>query len=411
VIIDGAHVFDGTAWRGRTQLLVRGDRIEDIGTSLPSEGHDTVWVGDTFAVPGLIDAHVHLFPGFLPRLPLFGVTAAVDMFSTPNLLRLLRDERAGKQAAADFITAGVGATVVGGHPCQLAQSGLYSTFPVFGPGDAADDFVSARIAEGSQFLKVFVEDGSLAGVNLPRLTDTQIRELCQAAHAAGLIVVAHAITADSALSAVQAGVDGLAHAIVPERHRRGLPAHLVEALIERKVFLVSTLSAVGAAMGMSVGPSLLDDEIIDRVGARWRAHLGLTAGHEPDRQRWHSTLDAMSNLLAQGVHVLAGTDAAFPGVVPGASLHAELALLVSCGMAPLDAIHAATSAVADAFRLPGKGRIARGGAADILFLRDDPRDDVRRTQQLAAVMVHGRLIQLQPDAGTGGGNEGALPRG
>ncbi|MGE5760101.1 MAG: amidohydrolase family protein, partial [Gemmatimonadota bacterium] len=103
---------------------------------------------------------------------------------------------------------------------------------------------------------------------------------------------------------------------------------------------------------------------------------------------------------AAGGLVAAGTDAANPLLVPGASLHEELALLVSAGLTPIDAITAATRYGAQVLAADSLGMVAPGKAADLVVLNRNPADDITATRDIAWVMVRGR--QIRPDSLRGG---------
>lgn len=89
----------------------------------------------------------------------------------------------------------------------------------------------------------------------------------------------------------------------------------------------------------------------------------------------------------------AGTDAPNPFVLPGLSLHEELANLVEAGLTPMEALSAATR---DAARLTGqeklRGTIEEGKRADLLLLSADPSRDIAATRTIAGVMVNGRWL-------------------
>jgi len=96
------------------------------------------------------------------------------------------------------------------------------------------------------------------------------------------------------------------------------------------------------------------------------------------------------------VPILAGTDAPNPGTTFGASMHDELALLVSAGLTPSQALEAATSAPARAFSLSDRGRIAAGLRADLLLVDGDPTSDILATRHIAGVWHSG--VRLDRDA-------------
>jgi imidazolonepropionase-like amidohydrolase len=96
-----------------------------------------------------------------------------------------------------------------------------------------------------------------------------------------------------------------------------------------------------------------------------------------------------------GVNIMAGTDAGvllLRGVIPGISLHSEIALFVKAGFAPLEALRAATLAPARFLKMESTtGSIERGKAADLVLLEANPLEDIRHTEKIAAVILGGRL--------------------
>ncbi|MFI6595497.1 DUF664 domain-containing protein [Nonomuraea sp. NPDC050536] len=78
----------------------------------------------------------------------------------------------------------------------------------------AELFVGARVAEGSDYLKVLIDDGSTVGMPTPALSRETVGALVAAAHQRGRVAIAHALTAGSARMAAQAGADVLGHLFV-----------------------------------------------------------------------------------------------------------------------------------------------------------------------------------------------------
>jgi hypothetical protein len=95
-----------------------------------------------------------------------------------------------------------------------------------------------------------------------------------------------------------------------------------------------------------------------------------------------------------GIPFMAGTDTA-PGVyvVPGFSLHDELALFVQAGLTPMESLQTATSNPA---RYLGTehtmGSIAPGKVADLVLLDSDPVADINASRKIAAVVLDGRYL-------------------
>ena len=93
---------------------------------------------------------------------------------------------------------------------------------------------------------------------------------------------------------------------------------------------------------------------------------------------------------------MTGTTAANPLLVPGASLHEELALLVAAGFTPIEAITAATRHAAQVLAADSVGVLVPGKVADLVVLNRSPVDDISATRDIAWVMVRGR--QIKPDS-------------
>jgi len=101
-------------------------------------------------------------------------------------------------------------------------------------------------------------------------------------------------------------------------------------------------------------------------------------------------------LLARDVPVLAGSDTPCGGILPGQSLWRELSLLVAAGLAPVDALRAATSAAADFLGRPELGRLQKGCAADIAIVRGDLTRDIPDRPEIERVVRDG--VDYQPAA-------------
>jgi imidazolonepropionase-like amidohydrolase len=89
--------------------------------------------------------------------------------------------------------------------------------------------------------------------------------------------------------------------------------------------------------------------------------------------------------------VLAGTDAAVPGVVPGFSLQDELVALVAASLSNEQALIAATRAPCQ-FLKASCGTVAPGMRADLLLLDGDPLADIANARKIHALLLGGRLI-------------------
>src|SRR5262249_11100089 len=133
-------------------------------------------------LPGFFDSHVHL--GDINRSlrleALFGVTTAIDLgpASKPREMRE-RYRNAPPAELADFLSAGIVVTVRGGHGTQYGVP-----IPTLDDPLQAQGFVDARIAEGSDLIKIMYEDTS-GSLSLPRMPKATMKAVIEAAHARG----------------------------------------------------------------------------------------------------------------------------------------------------------------------------------------------------------------------------------
>jgi len=103
------------------------------------------------------------------------------------------------------------------------------------------------------------------------------------------------------------------------------------------------------------------------------------------------------SLHRAGVDILAGSNVSEPlpilgGIAHGASLHHELQLLVAAGLAPLEALKAATSVPARRIGLTDRGRIVPGARADLLLVNGDPTTNISSTLNVQSVWRRGVML-------------------
>ncbi len=377
-------LFDGHRFLPAGCLLVRHGRVAALAERLtPPAGVPVLEARGSTVLPGLIDAHVHVFPGALQAALRAGVTTEVDMFADPHLIGLLRQRASSDPGAADLRSAGIGATAPGGHPTRLVERGMLPPFPTVAGPEEAESFVAARAAEGSHLLKVVLDDGTTTGHPCPTLTADTVRALVHAAHARGLLVVAHVLTQAHALVAIGAGVDGLAHLFVDEP-----PApRFLDAVAHGDVFVIPTLTSLAARAGHARGRALAADPHLGAsLDLRQRAGLEMDYPVVPGtRADLAHAMSTVGRLHQAGRRILAGTDASSPGTAHGVSLHDELELLVDSGLTTAAALAAATSVPAAALGLPDRGALTPGMRADLVLVHGDPELDITRTRDIAHV--------------------------
>jgi imidazolonepropionase-like amidohydrolase len=388
VRIGAVRVFDGRQVLHDRDVVVEDGVIQDVSdaTGLPA---DVDGRGRTL-LPGLVDSHVHLDPHpdtALRHLIESGVTTALDMFSGgPSLSRIVAIRQADPPGLADVRTAGTGATA----PGSLLEKLTGQPLPTVPNPAAAEAWVQARIREGADFIKIIYDEREGG----PLGADT-LRALINAAHAHGVLAVAHTLTERQAREAVAAGIDGLAHLVLGD----DVTPDFGQFIADRDVFVIPTLIVLRAFCGYRPHEDLLGDH---RLAGRMPPPPLPTRPADPTRNHlYHAAINALGQLAAAGGTLLAGTDTSLPtaalGVFGyGATMHGELELLVAAGLSPTQALIAATSAPAEAFRLPDRGHIRRGMRADLLLVDGDPTSNIQDTRNITAVWKRGDRVR--PDA-------------
>lgn len=392
-VVRNVRVFDGQRVLEARDVAVIGGRIARIEPASEHGFPDLVTVDGTDAtlLPGLMDAHVHVSDSTaadLRQALRLGVTTMFDMFSAgPRFAAMKAIEGEDRADVASVRSAGVGASVPGGHPSQMGGP----PFPMITDSSHGQAFVDARIAEGSDYVKIIHDDLAWRGPPVPRLDRGTMAGLIAAAHGRGKLAVVHAMSLDQATAAIEAGADGLVHLF----HGPSSPSFV--ALARRhQVFVIPTLTVLHAGCGEGTGAAVMRDSLLapwirpsmrGMMDRPWPATPGVSCD------------GARANVRAlqqAGVPILAGTDAPAPGHAYGASLHQELQLLVRSGLTPVEALTAATEAPARAFRLMDRGRIAPGLRADLVLVAGDPTTDITATRHIVGVWKRGVYVERRP---------------
>lgn len=386
VLIDNVRIFDGSVLKPAGRLLIREGRvIDDKATS--SDSAAVIDGRGLIALPGLIDAHTHTYGPARRDALRFGVTTLVDMFTSPLEFQD-RDERAGFAASdeAALFSAGILATVDGGHGTQFGVP----VDTLTQPSDAAE-WVAARKAEGSDFIKLVYMSGNPMFKSLDLETATAI---IVEAKAQGLKVVAHIARHSDAEALVDAGIDGFVHIFAD----RKISDELVQKMREREVFVVPTLTVIAMIDGKGPGRTILDDpRLSEHLSSAQKTGLSASFGRPIPGFVLANAMHNVGVLHAAGVRVLAGSDAPNPGTAHGATLHQELALLVDSGLTPVDALKSATSWVAEHFALDGRGTLQPGSRADIVLVRGNELEDIDVTRDIHSVYRNGTRVERTPE--------------
>lgn len=390
------RVFDGERDLGVATVVVRDGLVQAVGTGVEvPDGLAVIDGAGKTLLPGLIDAHVHAWGDARRDAARFGVTSALDMHGMADRLPALRAgrETLADTGQADLWAAGHAITAPGGHGTQYGF-----IVPAVGPDTDIEAFIGERIGEGADFIKLIVEDMSAypGAPTLPTLSADQVARVVAAAHAGDRLAVVHASTQEDARHAIQSGADGLVHVFADQ----AADAAFVEAARAGGAFVIPTLSVVASLSGADEGAALqADPGLGPLLTAEQTATLAARIPGVPANSRLGLALASVRDLHAAGVTILAGTDAPNPGTAHGASMHGELALLVRAGLAPAEALSAATALPARAFGIGDRGRIAPGMRADLLLVDGDPLADITATRAIAGVWKNGYAVERDPHVG------------
>jgi imidazolonepropionase-like amidohydrolase len=207
-----------------------------------------------------------------------------------------------------------------------------------------------------------------------------LRRVADAAHAAGLRVVAHTHSVAGAEAAVEAGVDGLEHFTNMAAGHTGASDDLLERVAAAGITVDPTL---GRDMSRFPPPEAIPPHVVAML-----ARVGVT-----DRDAHFAQLAREAGRLREhGIRVVSGLDA---GAMP-AKLHGDVwravVELVDGGW-PVDAaVATATSVAAEECGVP-TGRLAPGLLADLLVVDGDLAADVTALSRPVAVWLGGVLLE------------------
>jgi imidazolonepropionase-like amidohydrolase len=353
LVLEGGRYLDTRTGRLRPNgaILVRDGRIAEVlppGAARKSPpGARTLDLRGRTALPGLIDAHVHLTLSDDPATSALttlraGFTTVVDLGSASGAGLRLRDQIArGVIPGPAVIAAGSWIGAKGGV-CEFGGATV----------EGAEEARSRALADleaGADLLKVCVTGWPAAAVAAPdsvELGPGPLDAVLEVARAARRPAYAHAIGRAGALLAAEHGVRALAHTPIVD-------SATAMRLKATGVVVITTLAT-------------------------------LTARREADEIRRSFQL-----LRSAGVPIVLGTDA---GVLPHGRNADEILALVEAGLTPAEAIRAATLQAAALLGRKDLGEIVAGAAADLVVVAGDPLQDPGLLARPALVLKAGREL-------------------
>ncbi|HEY1901174.1 MAG TPA: amidohydrolase family protein [Terracidiphilus sp.] len=377
------------------EILVEGDRIHAVGTSVDHpQGAKIIDLGDTTLLPGLIDAHVHLFlhPGAedlqtveesVPwRVILAEQAAKADLMGGFTAERDMGTEGAGSADTAirDAINQGLilgprmrisgnAIDILGGHEDANHYNPAQHVLSNADYANSAGQIVEVmreQHKEGSDFAKIYQTgpDRMIDGVlHTPyQYTAAQLTAAVEEAHRLGTTVGVHAMGEPGTLYAAQAGVASIDHATQ-------LSEETMRLMREKHIPAVPTFTIFEYFAQHAESPA---------VAAREQALLNYKIAE-------------FKKQVAAGIPFAVGTDV---GPFPHGTQAKEMELMVRYGMKPLAVLQAD---MIEGARLLGWadqiGQLKPGYFADVVAVPGNPLDDITAVERVSFVMKNGAVVR------------------
>lgn len=397
LVLHAGHLLDVRAGSviAPGEVLVIGDRIRAVGTHVDRpQGAKVVDLGDVTLMPGLIDAHVHLFlhPGAedlqtveesVPwRVIIAEQAAKADLMAGFTAERDMGTEGAGSADSAirDAIDKGMipgprlrvsgnAIDVLGGHEDANRYNPAQHVLSNADYANDAEQLVEVmreQHKQGSDFAKVYETgpDHMANGVLETRYqyTAEQLKAAVEEANRLGTVVAVHAMGEPGTLYAAQAGVASIDHATQLSNQTIGL-------MKEKGIFAVPTFA-------------------IMEYFAKHRESQDQAA---TEAEMLEFKIDQFKKQLAAGVPFAVGSDV---GPFPHGTQARELELMVQYGMTPAAALQADLINGAKLLRWEGQiGELKTGFLADVIAVSGNPLDDISAVTRVTFVMKGGAIVR------------------
>jgi imidazolonepropionase-like amidohydrolase len=393
IVLHAARLLD--VKNGRTispgEVLVQGDRIAEAGNSVKHPaGAEVLDLGDRTLMPGLIDAHVHLFlhPG---AEDLQTIEESVPQRTITATLAARSDLMAGFTAERDMGTEGADSAdtavrnaidkgeipgprlrisgnainILGGHEDAIGYNPEQHVLPNATYANNVEELIAVmrqQFKEGADFIKIYetgrdqVKNGKFMTVY--QYTEPQLEAAVKEAARLGKHVAVHATGEPGTLFAAQAGVASIDHA-------NQLGDETMRLMKEKQIFAVPTFTIF--------------------------EYFAEHASNPAQAQREHEMLDLkiqdFKKQVAAGVPMAVGSDV---GPFPHGTQAREYVLMVEHGMTPSAALQAGLINGAKLLGWDSQvGELAPGYFADVIAVPGDPLKDISALQNVAFVMKDG----------------------
>jgi enamidase len=402
LVIENGRVVvgNGTVYE-RASVVISGERIVEVTTrAVQAPNARRLDARGLTVLPGLIDAHVHLSirqavtdTASLQTYLQQDVPAVLDAFLRSGITTLrsagdywpwigqLRDRiRAGEVRGPRLVVGGPVLTLQDAHPATtICARNAFCRAHVVAEVRTADDaraIVQRLAREGVDFIKV-VSDSTIVPVQMP---DDVLAAIVAEAHRNGLDVVAHMADAGRMRTAVNAGLDGLAHPpgepLSPEAARE-----FAAVLVQQGTPVTTTLAGFPIFVGVPI-------------------NVAIEQPASPLRQNLARGAQALATMAGAGAQLVVGTDwcacgrgAAQPPLQAGSATVTEMEILRWGELSAESVIAAATINAARALGLGSElGSLEPGKLADLVLVVGNPLQDFAQLRNVRAVLRSGRIV-------------------
>jgi len=373
------------------EVLVVGDHIVEVGSTVKRPaGAEVIDLGERTLMPGLIDAHVHLFlhPG---AEDLQTVQESVPQRTITALLAARDDLMAGFTAERDMGTEGAGSAdtavrnaideglapgprmrisgnainILGGHEDAIGYNPAQHVLPNADYANNKDELVAVmrqQFKEGADFTKIYetgpdkVSDGRFSTIY--QYTEAELRAGVEEASRVGKRVAVHATGEPGTLFAAQAGVASIDHA-------NQLGDETMRLMREKQIFAVPTFT----------------------IFEYFADHAATPAQAAREHEMLDLKVQDFRKQVAAGVPMAVGSDV---GPFPHGTQGREFVLMVKYGMSPVAVLQADLLNGAKLLGWDGQiGALEAGYLADIVAVAGDPLQDIGAVENVSFVMKGG----------------------
>lgn len=381
-------------------IIVKGGRIAKIRPTRP--GDEPPICADCIVMPGLIDAHVHSPPQaaignqrlFSLLYLKYGVTSVRDLGQTDDSIADLQADIAAGRIAGPRM-----------YRCGPVLDGERSSWPSalrIGDGPQAVSAVKSLKAGGVSCIKTYT--GLSRDAFTAAATEAKRQGLPLVGH------TPHAVNLRDVSDFEVQHFNGIPYLHKPPPEDADYRSQDVSAMTEadiaevialmkaNRIAILPTQANQKARLTASDRKRFPPTEGLRHLPAFWEKAWPMIVARPETAEAVAADLDGIAAEVAivgkarlAGIDVLAGTDVVMPYVVPGESLHLQMAMLSDAFGGDEAALAAATGVNGRHVDRGKVGRIAVGNFADLLILPKGARPDLAAVRDWQFVMVGGRM--------------------